>query len=32
MLEMLSKKLSLYPISMKITDKRNDAMILHLKL
>ena len=32
-LEMLSKKLSLYTkISMKIADKRNNAMILHLKL
>ena len=32
-LNMLSKKLSLYTkISMKIADKRNNAMILHLKL
>lgn len=32
-LEILSKKLSLYTkISMKIADKRNNAMILHLKL
>ena len=32
-LEMLSKKLSWYTkISMKIADKRNKAMILHLKL
>ena len=32
-LKMLSNKLSLYTkISMKIADKRNNAMILHLKL
>lgn len=32
-LKMLSNKLSLYSkISMKIADKRNNAMILHLKL
>ena len=32
-LNMLSKKLSLYTkISMKIADKRNNAMIIHLKL